>query len=206
MNKKMTGFVAGAAGVALLMSGGTYALWSDSADVDGGTITSGNLEVDFLKSSWKDVSKDRSDYPHSIDLEDFKIIPGDTIEGTFPVDVGLEGENLVADLAFVGGGEPLGELAEGLEVTYTVLDAEGEEVASGTGGSVTVTLASEDNPLAENLIQVPDTTDGQAEFSVEVSVYFDTDTPERELVQSTAALAGGSVELTQVREGVEGYE
>ena len=206
MNKKATGFVAGAAGAALLMSGATYALWSDSADVDGGAITSGNLEVDFLKHSWKDVSKDRSDYPHSIDLKDFKIVPGDTVLGTFPVDVGLEGENLVAELSFVGGGSPVGELAEGLEVTYTVLDAEDEEVASGTGGSVTVPLASEDNGQPGDLVQVPGETDGEPEFTVEVSVYFDTDTPERELVQSTAALAGGGIELNQVREDVHGYE
>ena len=206
MNKKMTGFVAGAAGAALLMSGGTYALWSDSADVDGGAITSGNLKVDFLKHSWKDVSGDRKDSPHDIDLEDFKIVPGDTVLGKFPVDVGLEGENLVAELSFVGGGSPDGELAEGLEVTYTVLDAEGDEVASGSGGSVTVPLASEDNGNPGDLVQVPADTDGDAEFTVEVSVTFDEDTSERELVQSTAAVAGGSIELAQVREDVHGYE
>lgn len=206
MNKKATGFVAGAAGVALLMSGATYALWSDSADVDGGAITSGNLEVNFLEHSWEDVSGDRKDSPHKIDLDDFKIVPGDTVLGTFPVDVGLEGENLVAELSFVGGGSPVGELAEGLEVTYTVLDAEDEEVASGTGGSVTVPLASEDNGQPGDLVQVPGETDGEPEFTVEVSVYFDTDTPERELVQSTAALAGGGIELNQVREDVHGYE
>ncbi|WP_410602946.1 TasA family protein, partial [Bacillus sp. SIMBA_008] len=45
MNKKLTGIVAGAAGAALLLSGGTYALWYDSAEAPGGTITAGNLDV-----------------------------------------------------------------------------------------------------------------------------------------------------------------
>ena len=99
MNKKLTGIVAGAAGAALLLSGATYALWSDSATVDGGTIAvSGNLDVAVLESAWVDASDDRTDNPHDIDLTSFKIIPGDTIVGSFGFDVGLEGDNMLAAL------------------------------------------------------------------------------------------------------------
>src|SRR5699024_7667658 len=107
--KKLTGVVAGAAGAALLLSGATYALWTDNATVEGGTITAGNLDVAVLppadqQSTWHDVSADRTDSPHAIDLSTFRIVPGDTITGTFGIDVGLEGDNMLANLALAGGG------------------------------------------------------------------------------------------------------
>lgn len=200
MNKKTTGFVAGAAGVALLMSGATFALWSDSTGADGGDITSGNLEVNPLGTTWTDVSDDRTDQGHEINLETFRIVPGDTIRGSFPVDVGLEGDNLVAALNLVNPRlDGADGLIAGLHVTYTVLDAADQPV--GNGDAITITLASEDNRNADGLVQVPAATDGTADFTVLVDVTFDETTVNRDLVQSQAALAGSNVSLTQVREG-----
>ena len=62
MNKKTKGTLAGIAGAALLLgAGGTFALWSDTADVDGGAFRSGNLDVQADGPRWYDVSPDRDD-------------------------------------------------------------------------------------------------------------------------------------------------
>lgn len=62
MNKKTKGIVAGAAGAALLLgAGGTFALWTDSEQVRGGTITAGRLDVKVTDPQWFDVSQNRHD-------------------------------------------------------------------------------------------------------------------------------------------------
>lgn len=205
MNKKLTGLVAGAAGGVLLLSGGTYALWSDDGTVDGGTITSGNLDVVVLDGQWTDESADRSDQGHAIDLTDFRIVPGDTIQGSFGVDVGLEGDNMLAELA-LSGGDLSDALADGLSLEYVVRDSSGDEVASSSGAAdgVTVALASEDNENSDTVAEVPATVDDSAEFTLDVAVTFDEDTSEQELTQTQAALADAGVALTQVRSG-EGF-
>lgn len=205
MNKKLTGLVAGAAGGALLLSGATYALWSDDGTVDGGTITSGNLDVAVLDGQWTDESADRSDQGHAIDLTDFRIVPGDTIQGSFGVDVGLEGDNMLAELA-LSGGDLSDDLAEGLSLEYVVRDSSGAEVASSSGAAdgVTVALASQDNENSDTVADVPATVDDSAEFTLDVAVTFDEDTSEQELTQTQAALADAGVSLTQVRSG-EGF-
>lgn len=203
MKKKLTGVVAGAAGAALLFSGATYALWSDNATVDGGTITAGNLDVAAVGGQWQDVSDDRTDSPHGIDLATFHIVPGDTIQGTFGIDVGLEGDNMLAQFALSGGGLT-GDLAAGLEATYTVLDGAGTVVASGTGGvadGISVVLASSDNPAPGSALVVPATVDSTADFTLQVDVTFDAATTGQDLVQTQAALADAGVALTQVRTG-----
>jgi predicted ribosomally synthesized peptide with SipW-like signal peptide len=54
--------IAGAAGVALLIGGSTYALWSSSAQQAGGVIKSGDLKVAAVGSVQAfDVSQDRKD-------------------------------------------------------------------------------------------------------------------------------------------------
>lgn len=200
MNKKTTGIIAGAAGAALLLAGSTFALWSDSGKAPGGVITSGNLDVDVVSTQWKDVSADRADSPHDIDLAKFKIVPGDTIQGEYAVDAGLEGDNLVANLALKNGGALTGALKSGLvDVEYTVLDADRNEVATGSSTGVDVTLASSDNSAPGTLAKLPSATDGTSDFTVVVSVTFDQSTSDRDLVQAQAELAGSSIQLKQVR-------
>jgi predicted ribosomally synthesized peptide with SipW-like signal peptide len=43
--QRVKGLIAGACGAALLLAGGTWALWYDSEDVTGATITAGNLDI-----------------------------------------------------------------------------------------------------------------------------------------------------------------
>jgi predicted ribosomally synthesized peptide with SipW-like signal peptide len=44
--RRVKGLIAGACGAALLLAGGTWALWYDSDTVSGATITAGNLELE----------------------------------------------------------------------------------------------------------------------------------------------------------------
>ncbi len=56
-------WIAGGAAVAVAaIGGGTFALWSDSAAFDGGTITAGDLDlVQVEQTKFYDVSPDRQD-------------------------------------------------------------------------------------------------------------------------------------------------
>lgn len=208
MNKKLTGIVAGAAGAALLLTGGTYALWNDSAEAPGGTITAGNLEVAAVgEAAWTDQSADRTDQGHVIDLTAFKIVPGDTIAGSFGFDLGLQGDNMVASLSVTGQGLT-GDLADGLEATYTV--KQGTTVIGTSTGDlstgVAVQLASADNANnAAGLPTVDTALDGTADLTLEVTVTFDPATSNRDLTQLTAALAGASATLEQVRTAAPGF-
>ena len=59
--KRAVAVLAVAAGAALLIGGSTYALWSQTADMNGGTITSGDLRLVAGEVSSFDVSADRAD-------------------------------------------------------------------------------------------------------------------------------------------------
>jgi len=59
--RRRNGIVALAAGAALLIGGGTYSLWSDSATIPGGSITAGNLALTAGALAAYDVSADRAD-------------------------------------------------------------------------------------------------------------------------------------------------
>lgn len=219
MKKKTTGVIAGAAGVALLMGGGTFALWSDSAQVPEAAITSGNLDVAVVAPGcdvsgvegqastspwhWADVSTDRQDSPHWINLSEFRIIPGDTIEGRIGIDVGLEGENMVAQL-----GADLG-LEEGaldvldIDVTAVTQGAEAcDEVPLQDG---TITLASEDNGNAAGLTTVGATAEGAADFTAVVTITFPETVANQDHVRETVDLSGAAITLNQVRTAVPGY-
>lgn len=207
MNKKTTGIVAGAAGAALLVGGATFALWSDSAPVAGGTITAGNLDVEAVAPEWKDVSADRTGGPHAIDLETFRIVPGDTIQGTFGFKAALEGDNMVAELSLdqvAAQGELLAELAE--HATFqvvsggTVIDSGDLDEAEG------LLFASADNSQnVAALPTLPATLGTDPNVSLVVELTFDEDVAEQDLVGATALLEDFHVTLTQVRDaGVGG--
>jgi predicted ribosomally synthesized peptide with SipW-like signal peptide len=55
---KVKGIVAGVAGAALLLSGSTFALWSDQASVPGGEIMAGNLAISpvYMNAQYQNVS------------------------------------------------------------------------------------------------------------------------------------------------------
>ena len=112
MNKLTKGAIAGAAGLTLLLGGGTtFALWNSSAEVAGGTITAGNLVVSVATDAttgaeaagtW--IVKDGTQAGTAIPvLSEFAASPGDVLVYTKKMHVLAEGDNLVAELTLDAG-------------------------------------------------------------------------------------------------------
>jgi len=177
MNNKTKGVIAGIAGLALLGGGTTFALWSDSDTISGATITNGQLSVDALGAMvWTDESSDVSGSPE-IDLDTFRMVPGDSLQGSQSLDVVVEGNNLVADLLV---DTAAATVPADVEVTYDVLRGStvlASDVALGT-----------DTPLT-------DVASGT--YTVVVNVDFDYDAEGS--MDDTTALQDITVSLTQDR-------
>lgn len=187
MNKKTKGIIAGAAGVALLAGGATFATWSDSATLNGGSITSGDFAVSTVGSvQWFDVSSDRLDATQSAPVTGtpghpialtgstpWKIVPGDVAEAAYSFDVKLAGDNLVAKLDLSG----LDAVADsGGSVSFKVYRPDGSSYTDITPapGVETLMFAAPDTEatLATGKIVV-DNTPNTVDVVVVVSVAFD---------------------------------
>lgn len=95
MNKTTKGALAAGAAAVLLMGGaGTLAYWSDSADVDGGTIEAGELKLDAGSCDANWVHADES----TVSI----IVPGDIISKECTFTITAEGDNLEATLTTPG--------------------------------------------------------------------------------------------------------
>ncbi|MFC8192799.1 alternate-type signal peptide domain-containing protein [Cellulomonas sp. NPDC057328] len=195
MKNKTKGLIAGAAGIALLTGGSTFALWTASDSVAGGTITNGQLDVAALGDiSWEDVSADRGDGPHDITLTSWQMVPGDTIEGTQDIDVALDGDNLVAELTLLNTGTE--ELAEGVSVQYDVVQGTTVLATAALGATAQLELQSADNPDAGRT-EVGGSLNGTADLTVVVRVTFAANGTTSTL--DTSVLNGLSIELDQIR-------
>ena len=236
--KRVTAILAVAAGAALLVGGSTYALWSANSTMDGGTITSGDLNLVAGTVSSYDVSFDRSDGTvgtvysvgtgdtevpltfnegqadvvplnagddgtltgHPIDsLDDWLIVPGDTVAVVFPYTVTLKGDNMVAQLALDTSG--LRQINGGMSYYYAIFDAEGNQIGTTQkigGGNYPVALfqANGDGQTLGlddyytdsdgNSVLVPTVgTDGTVDVTLVVLGYFDENTSDRDYVTGT---------------------
>lgn len=190
MKNSTKGFVAGAAGVGLLLGASTFALWSDSDSASGGTITSGNLNVNVHDNpQWEDVSGNDST---PINLSDFRIVPGDTLQGRYFLDVELEGDNMEAGLSLENS--TLDEaIANGLDVRYDLRQAStGEQIANGGDDGAQFSLTPETIPAGV-------ATSNDANYEVVVTVEFPAENDNLDLTQTTTALGEAKLELVQLR-------
>jgi alternate signal-mediated exported protein len=91
------GSIAGATGVALLMGGfGTYALWSDSEDLEAGTVQSGELDIATSTGTWDDTrTAGAGDWSAS-----HKLVPGDVVTYTQVFDVKATGKNMKGQITY----------------------------------------------------------------------------------------------------------
>jgi spore coat-associated protein N len=99
MHRPLQGAIAlGAAGLLLLGGAGTYALWSDSVPLGGGTINAGQLDLAVTTpGTWADVS---TGTPVTIpDISSFPVVPGDVLTYSLSATLVAEGENLEATIA-----------------------------------------------------------------------------------------------------------
>jgi alternate signal-mediated exported protein len=207
MNNRTKGVIAGIAGLALLTGGTTFALWSDSATVTGGTITNGNLDVAAIGTlNWVDTSADRADAGHAItNLGTWRMVPGDVITGTQGLGVALEGDNLVANLV-VDTTAPT-TIPAGMTVTYDVLQGAtvvANDVPLGTDSTLRLVAArtgqgagtaTTTGSVVITDITVPTT----ANLTVVITATFDAATANQVSVTAQTVLGNIAISLNQTR-------
>lgn len=209
MNNKFKGGVVALAATGLLVGGSTFALWSDSADVDGATITSGKLGLTTGNVGQFDISADRTDAAlipgtgglegHAVNFATWKTVPGDDALYKFDVTGTLEGDNMVAGLTMVDATSNAALVnGEGYTVTYTVIDtATGAEVMSSRANATEVKFRSADNTNADAAtLPVMDAT-GSKKYTVLAKVHFEA--TETNLQGAPLNLDAVSPALTQAR-------
>ncbi|MGH3347709.1 MAG: alternate-type signal peptide domain-containing protein [Nocardioides sp.] len=123
MNKMIKGSIAGATGVALLMGGfGTYALWSDTADLAENGVQSGVLTIDTADGAYDDARTEAANDWTANDL----MVPGDVITYTQAFDVAGTGKNLQGTIELD---------VEDLVSDFSTLTYDVDVVASGSGAT-----------------------------------------------------------------------
>ncbi|WP_435199157.1 alternate-type signal peptide domain-containing protein [Janibacter sp. GS2] len=128
MSRTTKSVAAVGAGILLLTAaGGTFAQWSESETVDGGTITAGHLDMTVSAGTWHDANADAV-----IDPATFTIVPGDVLEYRATITPDLVGDNLEAELES-DLSTATGDLADFVETSATL------------GGAASQTLTPADN-------------------------------------------------------------
>ncbi|WIB76677.1 alternate-type signal peptide domain-containing protein [Curtobacterium sp. MCPF17_002] len=99
MHKIVTGAIAGAAGVALLLGGaGTFALWNASASTAASSVSSGSLTLSANNDgAWTDITNGRS---ATINPASALMVPGNTYQFTQTLTIGASGQDLKANLTY----------------------------------------------------------------------------------------------------------
>jgi len=192
--------VTGAALVVAVGAGAaTYSLWTADGDAPAGIITSGDLDIALTPDSftWQETSTDVVATQSGTSREsfgDFVAMSGDSFTVRQGFTTTLEGENMLGLLAVRWGSPP--QLPDGVSATYRVLDSDDEEVGSATLGQQ---------------VEVRDLPVGRDTWTVEVSLGFADDRPDRYTTFSgtdpveITGLGTIVVDLDQVRTGT-GFE
>lgn len=192
MNKMIKGSIAGATGIALLMGGfGTYALWSDSQGLGGGTVQSGTLDIVSVgTASWADVSADRTSATWSASD---KMVPGDKVTLTRSVTIDAEGKNLVVDFALTG--LPTGPYWGGnLAVTATY---DGQALTGGADDNGTPADTTDDGYKFTKTAATPAQLDGAKDLVLTFT--FDKNTGTTTQQDKQLSLAGLNLSIKQNR-------
>lgn len=202
--KRRNAIIAAALGAALLMGGGTYALWSASADLGGAKITAGDLNITTGDNTYMyDISADSltAGSPVAIsygttELGDltgividntFVIVPGDTIAFVYSYDITLVGDNIAAELSIDSETTEVNFPTESLTFSFNLFDEDGDLFKSGSLDDIGGLLYTFDEPTEESIYLV-------------FMVTFDSATSDRDDVTEVLSLGDLlSVTLTQVR-------
>lgn len=96
MNKMTKGALSIGVGAALLLGGGgTLAVWNAEATVAPGTIAAGDLNITAGAGTWTNAAG------KTIDINNYKVVPGDVLTFTQALDMTLVGDQMKAKLEFV---------------------------------------------------------------------------------------------------------
>ncbi|MDR2253217.1 MAG: hypothetical protein LBD97_05040 [Bifidobacteriaceae bacterium] len=215
-SKRTKGVIAGAAGVALLLGGSTFALWSTTTSFgESGTIGMGEITVKTVgELELYDVSSDRTNTDaetqkmtgrdgHKIDTED-ALVPGDHLAVVQDFQLELKGDNLLAEISLAVGNVMNETITtSGAVVTYSVQQSDGSEIVSDVpwgaeDASVTVekyfaTTANEDNGQ-NNVVTLAD-----GKFRVILFVEISTNIHGTALMNLQQELTDMTVTVSQVR-------
>jgi alternate signal-mediated exported protein len=206
-------WVAGAGLLALTFGGGTYALWSASDTLAGGTVIAGdlNLDCDQDKIVWSDASSDRTDAGHTItDIATWRMVPGDKIAGSASCKLTLEGDNLTADLKLTVTPDPEVELQDvtGLVGGSTVLKVDGQTyTASMTAGGTIARFEAHNGGQGlgqpDGSPTVVPLSAKEVNVTVDFELIFDGTTVTGRMLagEALASLGDLNLSLEQVREG-----
>jgi alternate signal-mediated exported protein len=99
MHKIVTGAIAGAAGIALLLGGaGSFALWNASASSAASAVSSGNLTLTANNDGvWTDITNGPS---ATINPANVLMVPGNTYQFAQTLTIGATGQDLKANLTY----------------------------------------------------------------------------------------------------------
>jgi alternate signal-mediated exported protein len=99
MHKIVTGTIASAAGVALLLGGaGSFALWNAQASSAATAVSSGTLTLEAADDgTWTDITNGRA---ATIDPASVLMVPGNTYRFTQTLVVEATGDDLTAELTY----------------------------------------------------------------------------------------------------------
>ncbi|MGY4721621.1 alternate-type signal peptide domain-containing protein [Naumannella cuiyingiana] len=110
MKKSIKGAVAATAAAALLISaGGTLAYWNATADLGGGSITSGQLALEPGTAQWT-----LNGAPVA-DVSTVRVVPGDELRFAGTYTIVAEGDNLKAAVEVVDA-TPSGDLLDAVDI------------------------------------------------------------------------------------------
>lgn len=157
-SRRGTAILAVAAGTALLLGGGgTYAYWSTQTALTSGPVESGDLDLSLGTGTWT-LQGVVGAAQTITDLTDVRIVPGDVLTLTQPLDVTLVGDTIAADLtAELGSSFTTGTLGTNLDVVLTV-----DSFGTATGANTyRVTPADSGATTAELTITFDPTTPDQ---------------------------------------------
>ncbi|MCW2164672.1 alternate signal-mediated exported protein, RER_14450 family [Microbacterium hydrothermale] len=134
-------------GAALLsVGGGSYAYWSTQTALTAGPVTAGDLNLSLGAGTWTLKGVLGTAQPVA-NLTTVKIVPGDVLTLTQPIDVTLVGNTIAADLkAEVGSTFTSGALGSNLDVVLSVASygtatsANTYRLSSANSGAATATL------------------------------------------------------------------
>lgn len=131
-SRRGTAILAIAAGTALLLGGGgTYAYWSTQTALTAGPVESGDLDLSLGTGTWT-LQGVLGTAQTVTDLSAVRMVPGDVLTLSQPLEVTLVGDTIAADLtAELGPTFTAGTLGANLDVELTI-DSYGTATAANT--------------------------------------------------------------------------
>jgi alternate signal-mediated exported protein len=177
--------IAGAAGLALLTGGTTFALWTKQAQFDGGTVTNAQFDLTAdAATDWQATAASPAADPDAL-------TPGDSVEKIVPFSVTLGGDTS-ATVSLTGASSDLRDQLTAAGVTGTVyfLDANAVDEDGSfdpTDATATVDLGDADS-ATDNVLNVTAGSGTAKQFKAVVVLALSSD--------ATSDVAGKSVDLT----------